>query len=119
VLPVTTFAEENGTFIDHSGKRRNIHQAVQASGGTLPSWQILCRIAQKLEVPGFDYENVEQIRAEMDALGTAEPVQDWIQPEGFEYPVSRIDDHVYMGFPLRTWVAGFRFLYPEPVVNNA
>lgn len=119
VLPAATFAEEDGTFTDHSGQTRNIHQAIKAPGSALPSWQILCRLAQKLEVPGFAFENVEQIRAEMAALGVAEVVPNWIPPEGFEYPATRLEDHVYMGFPLRTWVAGLRVLYPEPVVDNA
>ena len=122
ILPVTTFTEEDGTFIDHASRLQSTHQAVQASGNALPSWQILCRIAQKLDIPGFDYENIAQIQAEMDVqklAASAEPVPEWIQPEGFEYPSGRIDDHLYMGFPLRTWVAGFRVLYPEPVTNNA
>jgi len=81
---------------------------VQAPGSSLPSWQILCRIAQKLGVPGFDYENAEQIRAEFETM--AIPSVDLV---GSDVRAGRRDDHSYMGFPLGTWVAGFRFIYPQ------
>lgn len=118
ILPAAAFTEEDGTFLDHSGRLRRIRGAVSAPGEALPSWQILCRIAQKLGVPGFDYGSAEQIRAEFEALdssgidlavshpGLLQPRLDvfqWVQPE----------DHSYMGFPLGNWVAGFRTLYPE------
>ena len=75
ILPAAAFTEEDGTFLDHAGKMRSIQRAVQAPGSSLPSWQILCRIAQKLGVPGFDFENAEQIRAEFESMSLpgAEP----------------------------------------------
>jgi NADH-quinone oxidoreductase subunit G len=108
ILPTAAFTEEDGTFIDHAGTMRSIHRAVQAPGSSLPSWQILCRIAQKLGVPGFDYENAEQIRAEFETM--AIPSVDLV---GSDVRAGRRDDHSYMGFPIGTWVAGFRFLYPQ------
>lgn len=108
ILPATAFTEEDGTFLDHSGTMRSIQRAVQAPGSSLPSWQILCRIAQKLGVAGFDYENAEQIRAEFETM-TA-PSNDLA---GSDIRAGRRDDHSYMGYPLGTWVAGFRILYPQ------
>jgi anaerobic selenocysteine-containing dehydrogenase len=87
---------------------RRIQRAVQAPGEALPSWQILCRIAQKLGVPGFDYENAEQVRAEFEAMTFPN-----VEMMGSDVRLGRRDDHAYMGFPLGTWVAGFRLLYPE------
>ena len=66
ILPAAAFTEEQGTFIDQAGEMHEIHRAVPAPGSALPSWQILCRIAQKLGLSGFTYENESQIRAEMD-----------------------------------------------------
>jgi predicted molibdopterin-dependent oxidoreductase YjgC len=89
---------------------------VTAPGEALPSWQILCRIAQKLGIPGFDYENAAQIRAESEAMSTSlEPVS---VPGVLEHGLDvlqwvRREEHSYMGFPLGTWVAGFRALHPE------
>jgi predicted molibdopterin-dependent oxidoreductase YjgC len=119
MLPAAAFTEENGTFTDHAGQIRSTHRAVPAPGSALPSWQILCRIAQKLGVPGFEYENEAQIQAEMELLSRPEPETDdslmkLFQPDAAAFPSSRIEDHGYMGFPLRTWVAGFKVLSPEP-----
>ncbi|HSB00887.1 MAG TPA: molybdopterin-dependent oxidoreductase [Anaerolineales bacterium] len=118
ILPTAAFTEEDGTFLDHSGRLRSTHRAVQAPGAALPSWQILCRIAQKLGAPGFDYENEAQIRAEFEMvtfsgaeLAGSIPVVLPSEPDVF--PAGRGEVHSYMGFPLGTWVAGFRLLYPE------
>jgi NADH dehydrogenase/NADH:ubiquinone oxidoreductase subunit G len=108
ILPATAFTEEGGTFLDHSGTMRSIQRAVQAPGSSLPSWQILCRIAQKLGVAGFDYKNAEQIRAEFETMTI--PNVDLV---GSDIRAGRRDDHSYMGYPLGTWVAGFRILYPQ------
>ncbi len=118
ILPVTAFTEEDGTFIDHSGETRSAPRVVQAPGSALPSWQILCRIAQKLGVPGFVYENEAQIRAEMETIGFVSADSDTallnlFQPDAVDFPSNRPGDHAYMGFPLRTWVGGLPALYPE------
>ncbi|RPJ22697.1 MAG: 4Fe-4S dicluster domain-containing protein [Chloroflexi bacterium] len=118
ILPAAAFTEEDGTFLDHAGKVQNIHQAVPAPGSALPSWQILCRIAQKLGVPGFDYDNAAQIQAEFEKMTfsnaeLAGAVPGILQSEPDVLQAGRGDDHSYMGFPLGTWVAGFRMLYPE------
>jgi NADH dehydrogenase/NADH:ubiquinone oxidoreductase subunit G len=118
ILPAAAFTEEDGTFLDHAGQVRNIHQAVPAPGSALPSWQILCRIAQKLGVPGFDYDNAAQIQAEFEKMTfsnaeLAGAVPGILQSEPDVLQAGRDEDHSYMGFPLGTWVAGFRMLYPE------
>lgn len=111
ILPAAAFTEEDGTFLDHSGRMRSIQRAVEAPGDALPSWQILCRIAQKLGVPGFDYESAAQIRAEFEQMTFSAAELARCESDGFR--AGRRDDHSYMGFPLGTWVAGFRLLYPE------
>ncbi len=115
ILPATAFTEEDGTFLDHSATIRNIHSVVQAPGSALPSWQILCQIAQKLGAPGFDYENVAQIQAEFEQMtfSGAELVPVAIQSGANAFSSHRPEDHSYMGFPVETWVAGLRQLYPE------
>jgi predicted molibdopterin-dependent oxidoreductase YjgC len=123
ILPAAAFTEEDGTFIDHAGEIRGIHKAAEASGGALPSWQIFCLIARKLEVPGFEYASEAQIRAEMESMHFAgadadDSILNLFQPDSVLFPSNHSDDHAYMGFPLRTWVAGFQVLYPEPVLKN-
>jgi NADH dehydrogenase/NADH:ubiquinone oxidoreductase subunit G len=118
VLSAAAFAEENGTFINHAGEVHRIHKAVPAPGNALPSWQILCRLAQKLGVSGFNYENEEQIQAEMESMNTVEMDADGallklFQLEAAAFPLSCSPDHGYMGYPLGTWVKGFQWLSTE------
>ena len=118
ILPAAAFTEEDGSFLDHSGEMQNLHRAVPAPGNALPSWQILCRIAQKLGAPGFDYENEAQIRAEFETTTIsdtdfARSVPAVLQSEPDMFPAGRRERHSYMGFPLSTFVAGFRLLYPD------
>jgi NADH dehydrogenase/NADH:ubiquinone oxidoreductase subunit G len=118
MLPAAAFSEEDGTFIDHAGEMRRIHKAVQAPGSALPSWQILCRIAQKLEVPGFEYENEAQIQAEMGSMnlsgaGSDDSIAGLFRPGLAEFLSSHRQQHGYMGSPLRTRVPGFQALDPE------
>jgi predicted molibdopterin-dependent oxidoreductase YjgC len=119
LLPAAAFTEENGTFLNPAGEMYSTQKAVQAPGSALPSWQILCRIAQKLGAPGFAYENEAEIRAEIEsrkpvAAGHDRSLESLFQPEPAVFPFNHSEDHEYMGFPLRTWVAGFQMLYPEP-----
>jgi predicted molibdopterin-dependent oxidoreductase YjgC len=122
MLPAAAFTEEDGMFTDHAGQMRRIHKAVPAPGSALPSWQILCRIAQKLEVPGFEYENEAQIQAEMESirLPGAEPEEvlaSLFRPGSAVFPSSTKEDHGYMGHPLQTWVPGLQGLDPESTLK--
>jgi predicted molibdopterin-dependent oxidoreductase YjgC len=122
VLPAAAFTEEDGTFIDHAGAMHRTHKAVPAPGSALPSWQILCHIAQKLGVAGFDYEDAEQIRAEMESIPLAgaepdDPILSLFRPSAAVFPSSHMEDHGYMGYPLRTWVPGFQVLCPDPALR--
>ena len=115
VLPAAAFTEENGTFINHAGEMRSTQKAVPVAGNALPSWQILCRLAQKLGVPGFEYQYEGQIRAEIESMNPVDAEPDGIllklfQPDATAFPLSHSHDHGYMGFPLTTWVKGFQSL---------
>ena len=123
ILPAAAFTEEDGSLIDQAGEIRGIHKAVRAPSSALPSWQILCLIARKLEVPGFEYASEAQIRAEMESLHFADAgidasILDMFKPDPVVFPSNHSNDHAYMGFPLRSWVAGFQVLYPEPARKN-
>jgi NADH dehydrogenase/NADH:ubiquinone oxidoreductase subunit G len=118
VLPAAAFTEENGTFINHAGEMRSTQKAVPVAGNALPSWQILCRLAQKLGVAGFEYENEGQIRAEIESMNPVDAEPDGallklFQPDATAFPLSHTRDHGYMGFPLGTWVKGFQCLLTE------
>jgi len=44
ILPATTFAEMEGTFINHEGRVQRFHQALVPPGVARPTWMILRRL---------------------------------------------------------------------------
>jgi anaerobic selenocysteine-containing dehydrogenase len=143
VLPAAAFAEIDGSFINGEGRVQLVRKAVDAPGGALPDWQILCRIAQKMGVPGFDFSSTESIREEIsqvaESLGrfteiTRDPIPLHAAGELFvtkpksAVPSPRSEDYPYLltisavehshrGFPLSTWVEGSKMLLTEGVLE--
>lgn len=44
VLPATTFAEQEGTFVSHEGRVQRFHQALRPPGVARPAWMSLSRL---------------------------------------------------------------------------
>jgi anaerobic selenocysteine-containing dehydrogenase len=138
LLPAAAFTEVDGTLVTFDGRVMPFHKAVAAPGMAQPSWQILCRIAQCMNVPGFDYASVDDVRAElveliagyqpggrlsMDMLNAAFPAAE--QPdqdvttgeEGAEFVLTTsLTPHTHMGFSMARRVAGLQALFPEETV---
>lgn len=66
MLPITPFTETSGSFISMEGRLQSFHGVVQAYGEAKPLWKVLRVLGNVLELPGFEYENTQQILA--DAL---------------------------------------------------
>ncbi|WP_050355033.1 formate dehydrogenase subunit alpha [Gottschalkia purinilytica] len=60
-LPATCYAEKDGTFTNTERRVQRVRKAVEAPGECRLDWKILCDIAKRLGVKGFDYGNVEEI----------------------------------------------------------
>jgi predicted molibdopterin-dependent oxidoreductase YjgC len=71
MLPAAAFSEEEGTFIDSARRVRAIHSSVRPAGEALPNWLILSKIAQAMGVQDFEYNSVDDIRAEIPGLREA------------------------------------------------
>jgi formate dehydrogenase (NADP+) alpha subunit len=143
VLPAAAYTEADGSFINGEGRVQRLKKGVSPPGGALPDWQIFCKIAQKMGVPGFDYTSVEKIREEVakatgkfgrfeefarepNKLGvtgefltrrSASKGTAW-RSEEFPYllTVSAVE-HSHRGFPLSTWVEGSKMLLTEEVLE--
>ena len=48
VLPATTFAEQEGTFVSHEGRVQRFHQALRPPGVARPAWMSLSRLLAEL-----------------------------------------------------------------------
>jgi NADH-quinone oxidoreductase subunit G len=72
VLPIGTFAETSGTFVNLEGRWQSFVAAARALGECRPGWKVLRVLGNLLNLPGFDYESSEQVREELrHALGAA------------------------------------------------
>ncbi len=71
LLPITPFTETSGTYVNTEGRMQSFNGVVSPLGEARPTWKVLRVLANLLALEKFEYETVEQIRAE-------------IFPEGFE-----------------------------------
>ena len=124
ILPMAAFSEEDGSLIDYSGQVKTLRRAVPLPGQALPAWEILCRIAQKIGLAGFDFSSVEDIRAEMASLPENFLVNeqvDWAaiaRPAPVEIARQAASEaqpaaDTYLGFPLTHYIQGLNQLAPE------
>lgn len=68
VLPSAAFAETAGTFVNASGAWQMFNGATKPPGEGRPAWKILRVLGNQLNVEGFDYESVVDIRDELKDL---------------------------------------------------
>jgi NADH-quinone oxidoreductase subunit G len=69
LLPISPFTETAGTFINAEGRVQGFNGAVKPLGETRPGWKVLRVLGNLLNLPGFDHDSSEAVRAE--ALGVA------------------------------------------------
>ncbi len=67
LLPVAPFTETAGTFVNAEGRVQSFHGVVKPLGEARPAWKVLRVLGNLLDIPGFDFETAEDVRAE--ALG--------------------------------------------------
>jgi NADH-quinone oxidoreductase subunit G len=65
VLPIGSFAESSGTFVNAEGRWQSWPGAVSAVGESRPAWKVLRVLANLLNIRGIDYLSSEEVR---DAL---------------------------------------------------
>ena len=64
MLPIAPFSETAGTFVSTEGRVQSFNAAVLPLGEARPAWKVLRVLGSLLGVPGFEYDNGEQVRAE-------------------------------------------------------
>ncbi|MCB2022509.1 MAG: NADH-quinone oxidoreductase subunit G [Burkholderiaceae bacterium] len=63
MLPIAPFTETSGTFVNAEGRVQGFHGVVRPLGETRPGWKVLRVLGNLLELPGFDFETSEDVRA--------------------------------------------------------
>jgi NADH-quinone oxidoreductase subunit G len=67
ILPIAPFSETAGSFVSTEGRLQSFAPAVKPRGEARPGWKVLRVLGNLLDLPGFDYEDIESLRR---ALGT-------------------------------------------------
>jgi len=137
-LPMAAFSETEGSYLNHQGRLLISRPAVPSIGKAMPSWKILCQIAKAFGASGFDFETVKDIQSEIAQLinefqpdckvnltsfmtdsteisGSKEFSLNGGKPSNTFYLPTHTKEHTYLGYPLGTWVAGMRVLYPDEI----
>ena len=68
VLPVGTFAESAGTFVNVEGRWQSWTGAARAVGESRPGWKVLRVLANLLNIHGVDYVSSEEVREALKTL---------------------------------------------------
>lgn len=65
LLPIGTFAETSGTYVNGEGRWQSFAGCARPPGESRPGWKVLRVLGNLLGVDGFDYESSEQVRDEL------------------------------------------------------
>ncbi|HUF73985.1 MAG TPA: NADH-quinone oxidoreductase subunit NuoG [Gammaproteobacteria bacterium] len=67
VLPIATFAETAGTFVNAEGRWQSFSAATDAYGDSRPAWRVLRVLATELGAEDCAYGDIGEIQAELGA----------------------------------------------------
>ena len=65
LLPMGTFAETSGTFVNVEGRWQEFRGCARPVGEARPGWKILRVLGNLLDLDGFDYESSAEIQEEL------------------------------------------------------
>ncbi len=65
-LPIATFAENEGSYVNCEGLSQTFEAAVTCPGETRPGWKVVRVLGNLLAIPGFDYVSIADVRNEID-----------------------------------------------------
>ncbi len=65
VLPIGSFAETAGTFVNTEGRWQSWQGAAKPPGESRPGWKVLRVLANLLNLPNFEYASAEEVLGEL------------------------------------------------------
>ncbi|HSY04578.1 MAG TPA: NADH-quinone oxidoreductase subunit NuoG [Steroidobacteraceae bacterium] len=68
LLPIGTFAESSGTYVNCEGVWQSSGGAAQPVGEARPGWKVLRVLGNLLNLEGFDYQSSDEVLAEVRRL---------------------------------------------------
>jgi NADH-quinone oxidoreductase subunit G len=74
ILPVGTFAETAGTYVNLEGRWQSFSGVAKPVGESRPAWKVLRVLGNLVELPNCDYATAEEVRRELTTfLGDIRP----------------------------------------------
>jgi len=67
VLPAASFAEKEGTFTNFEGRVQQVRQAIKPLGDSLPDWEIILGLADKMDFP-MPYHFLQGVKHEIEEM---------------------------------------------------
>ncbi len=71
ILPIAAFAETSGSFINTEGRLQAFNASVKPQANARPGWKVLRVLGNLLNLPGYEYNSAEEVRAELLPAGEA------------------------------------------------
>jgi NADH-quinone oxidoreductase subunit G len=71
VLPIGTFAETSGTYVNLEGVWQSFTAAARGFGESRPGWKVLRVLGTELGLERFDYQTSEEVRDELRRICAA------------------------------------------------
>jgi len=65
LLPIAPFSETAGTFVNCEGRAQMFNGVVPPLGDARPAWKVLRVLGSMLGIAGFEFDSVEEVRAEL------------------------------------------------------
>lgn len=65
ILPIAPFTETAGTFVNAAGTWQSFKGVAKSYGASRPGWKVLTVLARFLMLNGFDYQNAEAVKKEI------------------------------------------------------
>ena len=85
VFPATAWAETDGVCANTERRVQRLRAAVPPPGDAKPDWWIVCQIAQRMGLQGFNFESPKEVFNELCELSTTYYGLDWDRIDKGEY----------------------------------
>ncbi len=102
LLPVGTFAESSGTYVNVAGTWQSFPGVANPVGEARPTWKVLRVVGNLLGAPGFDYVTSQDVLDELrEQLGDVHPDNAYAgtaaiaRPNGADAPADDVDIPIY------------------------
>lgn len=73
ILPITPFTETAGSYVNMEGRWQKFNGVTRPLAESKPGWKVLRVLANQLNLAGFDYNSIEEVRAQLVQLADTKP----------------------------------------------